>query len=452
VAAPTGWRIIGDNSQGAAVWKQGGAYSGKRCLQIFEPRPVHQELGRPDEYLCPGRRPRKWLRSPGRGVGPFLPPSRYRRDGGVLPSLGHAVVPQQEDRPEAGVHPVRIQFLDAQGKVLPIRNIVDDGTPSSDSYLLSGWRMALTFPTPAPAEAKSVRVVVALAHAQYNIATGPMAISLEERGFALVDNIVLYRVPGQWPTAWEQPGTIKTIHTEAFRAALKDGMVPYVPTSPAHRPNSLRVESQTVHAGGVLTAEPKAGQAKDLSLHIENLLGDRRPLEIRYDLVDGLEKTAYVRFGHRHPGAVCGHAGRCHPSGQSALWPLPPVLPRGGSRARIQHRGDTLCRPSTQRGHFRGKGPTGLSVWPVGAVPAGEGSASDTELGELLQLAGVGKMIVGGFYLQDAYFRAGADPKERAQVLEQQLYACAQGCCSTAAVRHASHWVDHSGRRRRAAG
>jgi len=256
------------------MWKQGGAYSGKRCLQLFDRGPFIKSWENKTDLYIPGGEPRAGYGAREEVAARFASvpvpaePGTCYQASAMVWYLNKKVGSVSE----GGVHPVRIQFLDAQGTVLPTRTISDDTMSSGHPFVLPGWRMALTFPVLAPAGAKSVRVVVAMTHAQYNRNDGPLAFSLEDRGFVLVDNIALYRVPGHWPTLMEQPGIHKTLHTDAFRAAVQAGMVPYVASSPAHRPNSLRVESATERAGGILIAQPKADQAEELALLVENLL------------------------------------------------------------------------------------------------------------------------------------------------------------------------------------
>ncbi|MDD5707644.1 MAG: sugar-binding protein, partial [Kiritimatiellae bacterium] len=289
---PDGWTLLGDNSQGAPLWRQGGAYSGKRCLQIYDRGPYINSWDNKSGLYVPGGVPtparvgaREEVSARFASVPVPVVTGAYYQASAMLWFLRRT----SAESPWP-FHAVRIQFLDAAGRTLPYRYNGEDLLTGYDPVALPGWRMAITHPVPAPANARSVRVVVAMTHATYYIGGPRPEIPVkipEERGFVLVDNIALYRVPvDRLPSMLEEATPRKTSPGIAYRTTIRAGSMPFVPTSPAHRPNSLTVETEAERPCGVIVAQP--GEARRLWLRVENLLGDLRSLEIRYGIEDWL--------------------------------------------------------------------------------------------------------------------------------------------------------------------
>ena len=91
-------------------------------------------------------------------------------------------------------------------------------------------------------------MVVALVHAVYYIGgpTPETPVNIpQERGFVLVDNLALYRVPvDKLPSMAEESSPVKASPARAYQATVEAGLMPFVPTSPAHRPNSVLAETE----------------------------------------------------------------------------------------------------------------------------------------------------------------------------------------------------------------
>jgi hypothetical protein len=395
-ALPSGWHILGDNSAGAAVWKQGGAYSGKRCFELFDRAPYIKSWENKTDVFVPDfgaphdsrvfAREEVSARFASEPV-PAQPGTLYQATAMVwfLKRPGSELT---------SISPVRIQFLDAQGKVLPYHGVYDDWTADTKPYDLPGWVLLVTRPVIAPGGAVSVRLVVALNHALYGPENHQLRTYPEGREGVLVDNIALYRVP----TA-VTPDMLKhdfqQYTYDLFADTIKAGAMPYVPTSPAHRPNSLSVESLTDYPGGLLIGTPPTLTAKPLSLHVQNRIGDQRPLEIRYDLVDWQEKTVFS-------GSV---KTTLDPFADTTV-PLkrPPALPYGPYTVRYtvldsgreSDRGESrfaVIRPNSNSYDEKGRMDYPFGTWATNmdVFPRNEQMDQAKELGLFLQAMGQGK-------------------------------------------------------------
>lgn len=405
---PTAWTLLGDNSQGAALWRQGGAYSGKRCLQIFDRGPTIKSWDNRSGLYVPGGAPTPSTAASREEVSarfasepaPVVTGAYYQASA----MLWYLRRVSGESPPP--INSIHIQFLDADGKTLPSRLNEEDWMPSYDPVVLPGWRMTLTHPVPAPANAKSVRVVVALVHAKYYIGGPRPEIPVkipEERGFVLVDNIALYRVPvAKLPSMSEEPSPLKTSPGVAYQATVKAGLMPFVPTSPAHRPNSMVVETEAERPCGVIVSKP--GKPKALWLHLVNALGDVRPLEIGYDILDWEGKT--VLSGKTTTEVRPFEDTRIELS-------CPATLPYGPYRLRYTvsdsgHPSDSgesrfaVIRPNGASYEEKGRMdyPFGSWAWILGGFAQSHDEANLRALGELNQMAGVGKQgFCSGFGL-----------------------------------------------------
>ena len=407
-AVPKGWSLLGDNSQGAALWRQGGAYSGKRCLQIFDRAPFIQSWDNKSGLYVPGGKP-----DPGRANAREEVAARFASDpvpatpGAYYQATGMLwYLRKVSAESPIPINPLRIQFQDADGKTLPYRFNGEDWMPSHDPVVLPGWRRVLTHPVPAPANAKTVRLVVALTHAMFFIGGPHPEIPVnepEERGFVLVDNIALYRVPvDKLPSMTEEPSPIKTSPWVAYDATVKAGVMPFVPTSPARRPNSLDVETEAERPCGVIVANP--GEPKKLWLRLTNLGGDLRPLEIKHDILDCDGKAV-----------ISGKTSiELKPFADARVdVPCPVDLPYGPYTLRYAivdsgHESDSgeprfaVIRPnsSTYEEKIRMDYPFGTWCWIFGGYVGNHDEVGLRLIGEFNRMAGVGKQgFCAGFGL-----------------------------------------------------
>ena len=316
---PTGWRVIGDNSGGAAQWVDGGAYSGRRALRIDDRGPYVRSWGENQDPALgvPGGAPTnnygnareevaaRWVSEPV----PAEPNALYQTMAAIYYRYRH--------RPGVNyMNPVRVQFLDKDKRVIP-DSCWANALPSQSATAmidLPGWVPLVGGVVAAPGHAAWVRVAVALHSAYFGTLDGPLRKSTLNPGFVLVDNIALYRVSTPRPTG--DPAVTRVHFEQAFNDTLAAGQLPFVPTSPAHRPNSLTCESHTPIGAGIL--EQGAGQS--LGLIVRDRIGDRRELAVSYDLLDADGKTV-------HSGKA---QGRVEPY-QDAVIPLdaPTDLPLG---------------------------------------------------------------------------------------------------------------------------
>lgn len=282
---PEGWRIIGDNSGGAAQWVEGGAYSGRHAFRIDDRGPYARSWGELNvpELGVPGGAPTdnygaareevaaRWVSEPV----PAEPNALYQTTASIYYRNRHATSMNT-------MNPVRIQFLDKEKRVLGLHVWVD-GLPSVQSAALlstPGWVPLVGNVVAAPANAAWVRVAVALHSAYFDNLDGAFRKSAVNPGFVMVDNIALYRVSTQRPAG--DPALTRVHFEQAFNDTLAAGQMPFVPTSPAHRPNSLTAESHTPIGAGIL--EQGAGQP--LGLIVRDKIGDRRELTVSYDMID----------------------------------------------------------------------------------------------------------------------------------------------------------------------
>ncbi len=288
--APTGWRIEGDNANGAAIWQAGGAFSGRRCLKIYDRGPyVRSDEDNPSVYVSGGRGgggSRGWSLGANREEvsARWVSEPSPAKAGAVYQTMAFMQFGNQDqDLMDRAVNPVRIQFLDAAGNVLPYSSDQDwlhnewplTGQPQwfATANQRDGWVRVLGIPVVAPQNAVSVRVAVVMNHAFYG-ARRDVEKSLANHGSVLVDNIALYQVRSER----EHP-------EEAFLDTVEAGGLPFVPTSAAHRPDTLSVESETGYGGGILFA-PANPRSKPLNLWLRNWIGDPRQLEIRCEIDD----------------------------------------------------------------------------------------------------------------------------------------------------------------------
>jgi hypothetical protein len=418
---PAGWKIEGNNVNGSAEWAQGGAYSGKRAFKLYDRGP----------YV------KSWDRQPGDPViagGPNLNGDAAHNREEVSARWVSDPVPAQPgtayqasafywyanrtflDR--AIINPITIQFLDAKQKPLRHTTQWDDWFPDSRVITRPGWVLAPSKVLVAPPGTAFVRAEVKMFHAMVNQSAGaPLNEIPGEHRMILVDNISLYALP---------PGmTALTPADQAFAAAATARALPFVPSSPQHRPNSILVSSHADNPGGLIIRPYDQTTPNHLSLDLTNLLGDVRQPQVSYDIVDINNKTVLQGQGSAALGSFAqGSAAVDIP----ASLPYGPYLVRysiteSGSNGAVQGEarfGIMPPRLTTLAERSRMDYP--FSLWmpfPVLADPV----RADT-LGELAKNAGVGTTWFGadGIYLE--HFVRIKDATARQAVIDKQIATC----------------------------
>ena len=398
--APTGWRVLGDNRNGAALWPQGGAFSGRHCLKILDRGPYVKSWGEKTDLYLPGGTPggnyasareevsARWASEPV----PAVPGAAYQ----TYAFLWYA---NRQDLDRGNVNPVRIQFLDQQGRVLPYRNLWQDWLPNATPFEMEGWVPLAGQPVVAPPTAATIRVVVAMFHAFYGIDGGLLGKRSDDRGSVLVDNVALYRVPTQRPLLNKRGDSVLLRADEAYRDTVQASALPFVPTSQGFRPNTLSAESDTGFPGGVLLLERSKEKAAkgNLTLRITNRIGDPREVTIAYEIIDWQGNAC-------HAGTV---SAKVPPyGGVQAAIERPPSLPYGAYSIRF-----TL----TENGQLIDRGETRFAVIAKKETAAAErgrmdypfslwnhmfrtviGTDMEREMGLLMDVAGMGKSWFGG--------------------------------------------------------
>jgi len=232
----------------------------------------------------------------------------------------------------------------------------------------------------------------------------------------LLDNIAVYALP---ENADRKDADL------AFAQAAADGAVPFVPTSPAHRPNTVKVKTVTEHPGGLLIRSKDADQAAEsLSLQISNLLGDARRAEVSYTMVDINEKQV---------GTGKGTAG-LPPYGLAMLKvTLPPGLLFGPYELRYSLNltsEENSVNATTRFGIMpardtsvgeRGRMDYPFSLWMPTFLHA-IGTLEEETLGRLADSAGMGKTWFGcGGKFYPGHFLSIADPEARKKALADRI-------------------------------
>ncbi|MDR1305359.1 MAG: hypothetical protein LBK76_09075 [Verrucomicrobiales bacterium] len=284
--APDGWKIEGDNSSGAAEWVSGGAFSGRRAFKLSDRGPYARSWDQqPGDPFVPGTLPTnnyafareevsaRWVSEPV----PATPGKYYQISGW----LWYANRPYLD---RGSANPLRVQFLDQDGKVLRYatsRGGWWDDWMDDRPFTNPGWVFVPGRPVLAPERAVTLRAAVALTHAFWSgDAKDPKTYLArpDNRGFVLADNISVYPLP---------EGADVLSQDRAFQAACAAHLTPYVPSSPAHRPNTLNVSAVTDEPGGVLLVPRQADAPLPvIKLDLQNLLGDPRAAEVNYSLVN----------------------------------------------------------------------------------------------------------------------------------------------------------------------
>jgi hypothetical protein len=295
--APRGWRIVGDNRGGAVRWITGGAYSGKHAFRIDDRGPYlrswEQKAADP-EVLVPGGNVSsnygdareevyaRWVSDP-------VP----AEPGALYQTLSVIHYGNRHDPSRNLMNPVRIEFLDAGGKPITLDRWANGLADYAEVLNTPGWVPVVGQPVAAPRNARKVRLVVALLHAYYENMQGRLNKNALNPGFVVVDNIALYKVTTERPK--NDLELTRVSRDRAFADTLAASGIPFVPTSPAHRPNSLAAESQTPIGAGILLK----GHSDTLGLEVCDKIGDRRELTLTFRLLDARGESI-------HEGKVSG--------------------------------------------------------------------------------------------------------------------------------------------------
>ena len=281
---PVGWKIEGDNSNGSVEWMKGGAFSGKYAFKLNDRGSYVKSWDRqPGDPFVPGGKPTgntasareevsaRWVSTPV----PAEPGKAYQVTAFYW-YANHSYL----DRGVA--NPIRIQFLNARGDVLSYQTIWDDWFPQGKNgngckaIQQIGWNFCISKPVVAPNDSASLRVAVVMPHAFCDISMGTLRHWTDDRGFVLIDNISAFQVPD---------GSDLKDAQKTYEEALAAGMVPFVPTSPRYRPNTIEVKTQSDLPGGLLLKEENGPILGEFSLQFTNRLGDSRSGMLHYELI-----------------------------------------------------------------------------------------------------------------------------------------------------------------------
>jgi len=417
---PTGWKIEGDNRNASAIWQEGGAFSGRRCLKVYDRGPYVRSWGEknPSVYV-PGGSPgvnyafareevsARWVSEPS----PAQPGAIYQAMAFVWFANRH--------RQDMGFpNPVRIQFLDADGKVLPYPHVWADWLPNERPFEQEGWVRVVSGAVVAPANTVSVRVAVVMNHAFYPISGGVQAKWSHNRGFVLVDNVSLFRVqtqraPREWLPTYDAE--------EAFHDTAQAGGLPFVPTSIAHRPDTLTIESDTGYGGGIIFA-PADPRTKPVNLRLQNWIGDPRNLEIRYEVEDWLGRLILKKtISATVPPYGTNMASVAYPKDLPlGAYTVSYVIREGGVD---QDKGFTRFAVLAEREttpEERGRMDYPFSFWDP-YFPAG--TPAEVPMGQMMFAGGMGKSwyALGGLDHQLGRLVRTEDPGARRQEIEREI-------------------------------
>ena len=419
---PQAWKIEGDNSNGSAEWIQGGAFSGKHALKVSDRGPYVKSWDPlPGQPYVPGGKPggnyaaareevsARWVSE----AVPAVPGKAYQSAAFYWFGNRHLF--------DQGIpNPVRIQFLDAGGKVLPYPNMWADWMPDPMAVMsFPGWIFVASKPIVAPPGAASLRTVVAMQHAFYDSGDGALRKMPQEMGFVLVDNIGVYALPDD---------ADRKSAAHAFDQASAAGALPFVPSSPKHRPNTVKVKTVAAHPGGLVIRSKNSSQpegAESLALQVTNLLGDERRATLNYKIIDINEKP--VGEGQ---GEVT-----LPPYGSAPLKvALPPGLRFGAYELQYSLRlvgEETALNETTRFGLMpardtsveeRGRMDYPFSLW-MHTFSNVIGTPEEEILGRLADSAGMGKTWFGckGMFYPEPQVFANPDPAVRKKALDERI-------------------------------
>jgi len=421
---PAGWKIEGDNANASAVWQEGGAFSGRRCLKLIDRGPYVKSWGEenPSVYV-PGGKPggnvafsreevsARWVSEPS----PAQPGAVYQATAFLWYLNRHRIT--SGGAAPMNANPVRIQFLDAAGKVLPYADVWQDWIPGERPFVVEGWARVLSRPAVAPANAVSVRLAVVMHHAFYHRSKSRKIPS--NRGFVLADNIALYRVQSEGERQARQ-GKSPLEPEDVFWDTAKAGGLPFVPTSAAHRPDSLSAESESGYPGGILFA-PADPRTKPLNLRVRNWIGDKRDVEIRCKVEDWLgrsilEKNLPVTL----PPYGTGLAAIAYPAGLplGAYTVSYVIREAGDDRHQSMTRFAVLAKRETTP-EERGRDDYPFAIWTP-YFPQKIGGPYEAFTGKMLDAAGMGKSWYAGKVDINSALKI-KDPVARRRAVEKDI-------------------------------
>jgi hypothetical protein len=201
--------------------------------------------------------------------------------------------------------------------------------------------------------------------------------------------------------------------------------LPFLPSSPAHRPNSIAVTPQTTEPGGLIIRPYDAKAGDHVTLHVENLLGDARSLALSYQLI-AIDGNAVAR--NKVSTSIASFASTSVTVDIPATLPYGPYLVRytiseggvSGSGAGDARIGIAPPRLTTTEEGSRMDYP--FAFWMPG-YPS-EDAGRSAIVGRLAQEAGVGKTWFGSDCIYLAHFVGIKDPTARQAAMDEELKKC----------------------------
>lgn len=423
--APQGWRIIGDNSNGSAQWTTGGAYSGKHCLKLYDRGPFIDSWDKQQEIYLPGGKPNgnyAFARSEvsARWISKSMPVT----PGKVYQAMGYVWYARRNFNDRGNANPLRIQFLERDGKVIPNTSVWDDWLWDQSAFVNPGWVPIMTRVREAPSHAVSVQMVVAMCHGFYSIDRGKPALRADDREFVLVDNLMLYPVQTDKPLN-RQSAPALLVPKDAFWDTAQANGLPFVPTSPAHRPNALRVESLSDQAGGVILVDRDMpmpqGMVENLSLQIANLVGDERQVHIDYHVLDHNDRKLFDGTVETQISPYTVKQIAIQRPGNLPLGPyfLRFSVSEQGKQTDTGETRFTLITRKKTTPQERGRLDYPFSLWSP-RFPYEVGTSIGQEMGQLMDIAGMGKSWFGcNLYL--GHYAGIKNVQQRHQAIERDL-------------------------------
>lgn len=290
---PTGWRLEGDDSRAALLWQEGGAYSGRRCFRLTDRGPYAASFGPlkdPNVFVYGGEPSDVDPNSQYEVSARFVSNTRPAQPGEYFQSSSWQWHSDHRMMDRALINPVRLQFLDAEGKVLGgVHCYTNAYWESAVVRTPSGWVHVVGRVVQAPAGTVALRTVVALAHSYWGTLGGPLNELNCAFGTVLLDNIVVYRTQAK-PPLREYPGFPTAMDANrAYKETAEHQALPFVGSTPGHRPGSVEMECQTpLPLGITLRDQPGKFVPGDqpFGLRYENLLADSRQVTVEWQIVD----------------------------------------------------------------------------------------------------------------------------------------------------------------------
>ena len=418
-ASPLGWKIEGDNRNNSAAWVTGGAFSGRHAFKLNDRGPFVKSWERKEGDPCiHGFAPAGNMASAREEVS-----ARWASEP-VAATPGQAYQASafywygaraNEDFFQV-VNPVRIEFLDAKGKPLAYKTIWDDWFKDPRALQREGWVFVPSRPVVAPPQAVSVRAVVALIHAFYDMDAGVLRqIPAARAPWVLVDNIALFPLPAS--------ANLKDADA-AYAEAVKQHAVPFVPSSPGHRPNTVEVTPKAELPGGLIVAPQKRTKPLQLTLQLRNLLGDSRKAQIDFEVINVEKKkvcqgTAALKLTPFGNGETALRLPKNLPYGPYELAYSLRMSKEGGAQQRGNARFG-LMPPRETSVAERARMDYPFSLWMHNFVHA-IGTPKEEILGKLAECAGAGKTWFGPNMLYADQLISIKDPAARKAALEERI-------------------------------